>query len=35
MVQTCLNAREDEERIFSLVWRSSEARASLFKCEGR
>ena len=35
VVQTCLNARGDEERIFSLVWRSCEARAGLFKCQER
>ena len=35
VVQTCLNARGDEERIFSLVWRSCEARAGLFKCQQR
>ena len=35
LVQACLNARGDEESIFSLVWRSSEARAGLFKCQER
>ena len=35
LVQTCLNASGDEESIFSLVWRSSEARAGLVKCQER
>ena len=33
VVQACFNARGDEESIFSLVWRSCEARAGLFKCQ--
>ena len=35
LVQACLNARGDEESIFSLVWRSSEAHTGLFKCQER
>ena len=35
LVQARLNARGDEESIFSLVWRCSEARAGLFKCQER
>ena len=35
VVQACLNARGDEESIFSLVWRSCEARAGVFKCQER
>ena len=35
LVQASLNARGDEESIFSLLCRSCEARASLFKCQGR
>ena len=31
LVQACLNARGDEESIFSLVLRSCEARAGLFR----
>ena len=33
LVQTCLNARGDEESVFSLVWRSCEAHAGLLKCQ--
>ena len=35
LVQTCLNATGDEESIFSLLWRSFEARVGLFKCQER
>ena len=35
LVQGCLKARGDEETIFSLVLRSCEARAGLFKCHER
>ena len=31
LLQACLNARGDEESIFSLVWRCCDARADLFK----
>ena len=34
VVQACLNARGDEESIFSLVLRSCEARADMLKCQG-
>ena len=33
LVQACLNATGDEETIFSLLWRSCEARAGLSKCQ--
>ena len=33
--QACLNARGHEESIFSLLWRSCEARAGLCKCQER
>ena len=35
LVQACLNARGDEESIFSLPWRTCEACAGLFKCQER
>ena len=35
LVQACLNATGDEESIFSLVWKSCEDRAGLFKCQER
>ena len=35
LVQACLNARGDEESIFSLMLSSCEARAGLLKCQQR
>ena len=35
LVQACLHARGDEESIFSVLWRSCEARAGLSKCQER
>ena len=35
LVQSCLNARVDEESIFSLLWRSCEACAGLCMCQER
>ena len=32
-MQACLNARGDEESIFSLLLKYCEARAGLFKCQ--
>ena len=35
LVQACLNARGDEESIFSLILNSCGARAGLLKCHRR
>ena len=35
LVQSCLNAREDEESIFSLVWKCCDACTGLFRCQER
>ena len=35
LVQSCLNAREDEESIFSLVWKYCDACTGLFRCQER